>query len=82
MTVYSVGNGDYGRVYDADGVQIEGMIIQCDTETGEVLRYRPDGEGCPQLCPGVDRVWTETVAYKKPLRFERRDDREITDEPQ
>mgnify|MGYP000241490494 CR=1 FL=1 len=46
------------RVFDANGVEID-WVIECDTETGEVCKYKGDLEFTP-----------ETRTYPAPLRVE------------
>lgn len=84
MAVYDCRNEDIGRVFDANKVEIPGMIIRCDTKTGEVLRYVQGQGGVPVLqetwiedmntgyrSPGPKLPLHETVMYDAPLVFER-----------
>jgi len=64
----SVENGDRGKLFDADGVKLKGLIISANLDTGEVLEYVTDDKG--KVVIGAMRA---TKFYRAPLIFERHD---------
>lgn len=65
-------NGDYGTVYDGEGLPIL-LPISADTETGEVIYTPPQVRGDGTIVPTVDQDKGEMVRirakFKAPLTF-------------
>ena len=55
-------------VLDADGIEIDGKITLCDTETGVIERYVTNEKGKLLLAPCGTKMQRETLQFKAPLR--------------
>jgi hypothetical protein len=55
-------------ILDADGNQIDGQSVACDTETGEVTQHVLDQAGVPVVDPTGTAVMTVTRHFKPPLK--------------
>jgi hypothetical protein len=62
--------GDYGKVFDANGVELL-FVIGCDTETGEAEHLVSDGKGSFVLTDDGEAAKRVTFTHPAPLRFER-----------
>lgn len=66
----SVDNGDFGLLYDTDGIQIPAPI-EADTETGEVLEFVKDSNDNFIYINNKTETKKIIKKYKPPLRFVR-----------
>lgn len=64
----SVHNGNYGVVYDANGVDL-GRVISCDTETGCYSLFKRDKNDNPIVNLRGETI-VETHYAPAPLRYE------------
>lgn len=71
--IYSVENTiDIGKpveaIYDADGNEIKGRNIRCDTETGEVIQHATDFNGNILFDGTETEILLNTLYFKPPLK--------------
>lgn len=66
----SVGNDDFGILYDANGQEIQNAV-EADTETGIVVVIRTDENGKPVPDESGEFIDYERIRCKAPLTFRR-----------
>ena len=64
--IVSVSQGDRGRLYDANGVEIT-AAVSVDTDNGKVVRLRMDENG--RLLINGSEPLMEEKQFDAPLRF-------------
>ena len=64
---WSKGHEPWSRIFDADGNE-HTHLIECDTESGRVRRYIPNGRGGFEV--SGDHAVEETYIAPAPLRVE------------
>lgn len=74
MTVYNVQNtlevGKPCRIFDANGLEWHD-VVECDTETGRILRFKRDAEG--RWVDQEGELVRETVHGAPPLQLRKLD---------
>ena len=60
-------NGNYGRIFDANGLEWD-HVLRCDTDTGEIVK-QVVRDGHLLYNPHVGQILTEKVQTAAPLVF-------------
>jgi len=55
-------------ILDGHGNKIEGLSVECNTETGEVTQYRTNKKGVPILHSSGNYFLKRRMIFQKPLQ--------------